>query len=70
MSFISGTLKDESCCKFMLKHDIKNYFQQFTKTLTICFQWNANYVNIFWFKQWNVCAKYGILSDKDIRFIG
>ena len=35
---ISGTLlKEESCCKFMLKHDIKNYFRQFTKTLTIFF---------------------------------
>ena len=32
-------LKQEPWCKFMLKHDIKNYFQQFTKTLSICFQW-------------------------------
>ena len=33
ISFISGTrLKKEPCCKFMLKHDNKNYFRQFTKT--------------------------------------
>ena len=30
VSFISGTLlKEEPCCKFMLKHEIKNYFRQF-----------------------------------------
>ena len=33
---ISGTLfKEETCCKFMLKLDIKNYFRQFTKSLSI-----------------------------------
>ena len=38
ISFISGTLlKEEPCCKFMLKHDIKNYFRQFTKTLSFVF---------------------------------
>ena len=32
ISFISGTLlKEELCCKFMLKHDIKNYSEKFTK---------------------------------------
>ena len=32
ISFISGTLlREESCCKFMLKYDIKNYLRQFTK---------------------------------------
>ena len=32
ISFIGGTLlKEEPCCKFMLKHDIKNYFQQLRK---------------------------------------
>ena len=37
ISFISGTIsREEPCCKFMLKHDIKNYFRQFTKTFTIC----------------------------------
>ena len=31
--FISGTLlKEEPCVKFMLKHEIKNYFRQFTKS--------------------------------------
>ena len=37
--FISGThLKEEPFCEFMLKHDIKSYFRQFRKTLTICLQ--------------------------------
>ena len=41
ISFISGTLlKEKPRCKFMSKYDIKNYFRQFTKTLSICFQWN------------------------------
>ena len=31
-------LNDEPCCKFTLKHDIKNYFRQFTKTLNISWQ--------------------------------
>ena len=59
----------------MLKHDIKNYFRHFTKTLSTCFQWNtaqADLVmcNYFWLEQLNVCAKYGVLSDKYICFIG
>ena len=76
MSFISATLlKEEPCCKFMSKHDIKNYFRQFTKTLIICFQWNITHrdlvmCNYAWLEQLNICAKYGILSDKNIRFIG
>ena len=38
ISFITGTLlKEELCCKFMLKQNVKNYFGQFTKTLSICF---------------------------------
>ena len=37
ISFISDTLLNEEPCKFMLKHDIKNYFRQFTKSLNICF---------------------------------
>ena len=37
--FISGTLlKEEPCGKFMLKHDIKNYFRKFKETLSVCFQ--------------------------------
>ena len=37
VSFVNGTLlKEEPCCKFMLKHDIKYYFQQSTKTLSTC----------------------------------
>ena len=76
VSFVSGTLlKKELCCKFMLKCDIKNYFQQFTKTSIICFQWNTTYIDLLmckyvWLEQSNICAKYGILSDKNIRFIG
>ena len=39
VSFISGTLlKEEPCCKFMLKHYIKDYLRQLAKTLSICFQ--------------------------------
>ena len=31
ISLISGALlKEEPCCKFMLKHNITNYFRQFT----------------------------------------
>ena len=42
ISLTSGTLlKDGSCCKFVLKNDLKNYFRQFTKTLNICFQRNT-----------------------------
>ena len=59
--FISGTLlKKEPCVKFMLKHEIKNYFRQFTKS-------KSNYV---WREQLNGCVKYWIFSDKNIRFIG
>ena len=51
----------------MLKDDIKNYYRQFAKTLSICFQWNTthrdlvtcSYVRL---EQLNVCAKYEILS--------
>ena len=38
ISFISDTLLREGpSCKYMLKHDIKYYFRQFTKTLSILF---------------------------------
>ena len=76
VSFISDTLlKGGPCCKFISKYDIKNNFQEFTKTLIICFQWNTAYTDLVmcdyvWLKQLNVCAKYGIPSDKGIRFIG
>ena len=79
ISFISGTingtlLKEEPCCKFMFKHDIKNYFWQFTKTLTICFQWTTTHTDLvicnkFWVEQSNICAKYGIILDKYTRFV-
>ena len=76
ISFISGILlKDEPCCKFMLKHDIKDYFRESTKTLSICVQRNIRHTdlvmsNYIWLEQLNVSAKYGILWDKCIRFIG
>ena len=76
ISFISGTyLTEKACCKFMLKYDTKNYFQQFTQNLSISFQWNATHTdllmyNYFCLEQLNVCGKYGILSDKYIHFIG
>ena len=59
----------------MLKYDIKNYFRQFTKTLIICFQWNTTHTgfvmcNYDWLEQLNVCTKYGIVSDKNVCFIG
>ena len=34
-------LKEEPCCKFMLKQVIKSYFQQFTKTSSISCQRNT-----------------------------
>ena len=30
----SVLLKDEPCCKFMLKYEIQNYFRQFMKILS------------------------------------
>ena len=67
-------LKPEPWCKFMLKHDIKNYFQQFTKTLSICFQWITTHkdllmCNYFWLEKLKVCTKWRILSDKYIYWI-
>ena len=48
VSFVNGTLlKEEPCCNFMLKHDIKYYFQQSTKTLSTCFQWNTAHKDLF-----------------------
>ena len=35
ISLISGTLLKEKPCKSMLKLDIKNYFRQFAKSLSI-----------------------------------
>ena len=75
ISFISGNLlKEEPCCKSMLKHDIKNYFGQFMKTWIICFQWNTTHrdlvmYNYVWLEQLNICAKYGSPSKKSICFI-
>ena len=50
-----------------LKYDIKNYLVN---------TWWKNYLltdlvmcNYVWLEQLNICAKYGILSDKSIRFI-
>ena len=76
ISFISNTLLNEKpCYKFMLKHYIINYFRQFTKNINICFQINITHrdlvmCNYFWLEQLNVCAKYGILPNKYLRFIG
>ena len=72
-SFISDTLlKEEPCCKFKLKYDIKNYFRQLTKTLIICFQRNTTLTDLVMcdyvlLEQLNVSAE--ILSCKNIRFI-
>ena len=36
ISFLNGVLlRDEPCCKFMLKYDFQNYFRQFTKTFSM-----------------------------------
>ena len=58
----------------MLKHDIKNYFRQFMKTLIICYSWNTKHTNLVmcnyaWPEQLNACAKYGIFSDKNLPFV-
>ena len=68
ISFIGGTLLNDEPCKFMLKSDIKNYFQKFTKTFSTSFQWNTTYTDLA--MRDYVCAKYGILTDKYIQFIG
>ena len=76
ISFLSRTLlKEEPSCKFMLKYDIKIYFWQFTKNLSICLWWNTAHTdlvigNYFWLQHLNICAKYVFLSDKYISFIG
>ena len=76
VSFISvNFLSEEPCCKFILEHDIKNYSRQVTKTLIICFQCNTTGTDLVicscvWLGQINGCAKYGILSDKNIHCIG
>ena len=63
-SFLSGTLlKEELCCKFMLKHEVKNFFSYFTKTLSVCFKWNTTRTdlvmcNYVWLEQLNDCAKF------------
>ena len=74
ISFISGTLlKEEPCCKFILKYDIKNYFRHFRTTLAVCFQWNTTHIdlvmcNYVWLEQLNVCVRYRIPSNKNILF--
>ena len=59
----STLLKEKPRSKVILKHDITNYFQQFTKTLSICFQWNTTHrdlvmCNYIWLEELNVCAKH------------
>ena len=76
ISFISETLlKEELSYKFMWKHKIKNYFRQFKKTMSVCFQWNTAHTdfvlyNYVWLEQLNASAEYEVLSDENIRFIG
>ena len=59
----------------MLKHGIKNYFQQITKTLSVCLGWNTAHTDLLlckyvWLEQLNACAKYGFLSGENFRLIG
>ena len=47
ISFIRGTLlKEEPCCKYLLKDDTKNNFEEFAKTLNICFQSNTTHTDL------------------------
>ena len=62
ISFISGIPLKQEPCKFMLKNNIKNYFRKFTKTLSICFQWNTAHSDLVmckyvWLEQLNACVK-------------
>ena len=57
----------------MLKYDTQNCFKQFTKTLKLCFQWNATQIemamcNCVWPKQSNVYTKCGIVPDQTSVF--
>ena len=56
----------------MLKYDIKNYFQNFTKNIITCFQWNRTHADLVMCLTWTaIClCQYGILSNKNIHFIG
>ena len=75
ISFVRGTLfKEEPCCKYMLKYDIKNHLRQFTKTF-IQFQWSTTHgdlvmCNYVWLEHLTVGVKYGFLLDKTNCFIG
>ena len=51
----------------MLKHDIKNYSRQFTKTLIICLV--LVMYNYVWVEQLNACATYRIISDKTFSLL-
>ena len=62
-------MKEEPYCKFMLKHDIKNYLRQFRKTFSMCFQLNALYTELV-MRNYFRLEQYGILSYKYTRFIG
>ena len=71
ISFISGPhLKEEPCCKFMLKHDIKSYIdnlrklESFTSSEIQHIQKDLAIFNYVWLEQLGACVIYGILSDK------
>ena len=63
ISFISGALlKEKHYCKFMLKHETKNYFWQLAKTLSVCFlsntvQTDLVFCNYIWLEQLNSRVK-------------
>ena len=52
----------------MLKHDIENYDENFKHLFPL--KYNTHRFGNVWLEQLNVCVKYGILSNKDIGFIG
>ena len=59
----------------LLKNEIKNYFRQFSKSLSTYFQWNTLHAdlvtfNYVWLEQLNACAEYGALSEENICFNG
>ena len=61
----SFLLKEKTFCKFMSKHDIKNYLRQSTKTLSICFQYNATHTDLLMCHYFLLKCLYQIWSSKE-----
>ena len=61
---------EEPFSKFMLKLDIENYFRQWTKIQAFASSGIQHTQTCWWLEQLSICAKYWILPNKNIRFIG